>query len=219
MLMSKQLGVIVGILVALGIVGAVAFMQISKSPSQSPSSGTNIQEKSEATESASRGSIESLLKAGKSVKCDITYLDDSGNGVVYVADGKVRGDFNTKADEGTQTESHMIQDGEFGYIWSGNQGTKIKVDTTEASPTTGDQQQQNADLNKEVDLKCSAWSKDDSKFTLPTDVTFTDVSNLVPPQNQQQQTGNSTQNSGSYCDQITDPTAKAACLNALTSGN
>ena len=74
------------------------------------------------------------------MKCDITYLDDSGNGVVYTADGKVRGDFNTKADEGTPTESHMIQDGEFGYIWSGNQGTKIKVDTTEASPTTGNQQ-------------------------------------------------------------------------------
>ena len=218
MLMSKQLGVIVGILVALGIVGAVAFMQISKAPSQSPSPGANTQEKSEATDSANRGSIESLIKAGKDVRCDITYLDDSGNGVVYTADGKVRGDFNTKADEGTQTESHMIQDGEFGYIWSGNQGTKIKVDTTEASPTTGNQQQ-DTDLNKEVDLKCSAWSKDDSKFVPPSDVTFTDLSNVVPPQNQQQQTDGSTQNSGSYCDQITDPAAKAACLNALTSGN
>lgn len=191
-------------------------MQISKSPSQSPSPQTNVAEvKSEATESASRGSIESLLKAGKDVKCDITYLDGSGSGVVYVADNKVSGEFNIKSTEGIETESYMIQDGQYGYIWSGTQGTKIKVDATAASPTGN--QQQNADLSKEVDLNCSAWSADSSKFEVPQDVQFTDLSQLVKPQASPGTTNDS--QGSSFCDQLTDPVAKAACLNALTSGN
>lgn len=210
--MTNQVKVIIAAVVIAALLGIVAFTQLGKS-SKSPQE-TNVAQETKPADSTTKGSIKSLLAAGKNVNCTISYPDAGSTGTVYVSGQKMRGDFNMMV-EGKPMESHMIQDGTYVYSWTGSQGAKFKVDETlKASPVPGGQQQ-NVDLDKEVDYKCSSWSADNSKFTVPTDVKFVDMSETmkqVPTQSGNQGT------QPSACDQITDPQAKAACV-AATSGN
>ncbi len=203
--MPKQIGIAVGIILLLGL-GVFAYTKYSPS-----SPLTSYQPSAPAGTAMTKGSIQSLLSAGQSVSCTITYPSDKGgySGTTYVSGNKVRADFTIKDASGKMMYSHTIQDGTYGYIWTDGvaQGTKIKVDTmTKTPPTTGSQpstQSQNVDLNAQLDMKCSAWSPDASMFTPPTTIQFTDLSAMVK------------QVPKGACDQITDPTAKAACLSAM----
>lgn len=208
--MTNQVKIIVAIVVIAALLGIVAFTQLGKS-SKSPQQA-NVAQETKSTETSAKGSLKSLLGLGKNVNCTFTYPDAGSTGTVYVSGQKMRGDFNMMV-EGKQMESHMIQDGTYAYSWTGSQGAKFKIDQNlKASPVSGGQQQ-SVDLEKEVDYKCSPWSADNSKFTVPTDVKFVDMSEMmkqVPAQ-----TGNTPGGQQSACDQITDPAAKAQCVKAL----
>lgn len=187
--MNRQIGIIIGVIAILGILGFVGFTQMNKSSAPSDQTASPQQ-----SSESNKGTIQSLLSAGKNVMCDLSYPDGGGQGTVFTSGNKVRGDFTVKVGEQAML-THMILDGENMYMWSDadNKGTKFKIDATQkASVPTNTQ---TADLNKEVDLKCSSWNPEIDKFTPPSNITFTDFS--------------------SVCDQITDPTAKASCLKAL----
>lgn len=209
--MPKNLALILGASIVVIIIAVLAYTMVSKSSKtgQAPTTAESTQ-----PQQATRGSIKSLLGMGKSETCDIVYPDGNGKGTIYVVDKKMRGDFTTMVNNQSM-ENHMIQDGDYVYFWSGTQGTKMKVSTI-ATPTPGatvGQQPQGADLNKDVDYKCSSWSVDNSKLTPPADVKFTDLTQMMTPQ----QTKSSPQTGGtnsSYCNPLTDPAAKAACINA-----
>ena len=203
---------IVAVLVSVGIVAVVAYTQLSKSSNETAEVSTSQETPAESTSSASRGSIKSLLTAGKNVTCEINFVEGSGGGTVFVAGNKVRGDFSVALPEHQTTESHMIQDGEFIYLWSGTQGTKMKADQIENASPAPSTQTQASDIDKEVDLNCSSWTVDDSKFTPPSDVTFLEVA--IPP-TQGVQGSNTKDVQMTYCEQLTDPQAKAACISAL----
>lgn len=209
--MTNQVKIIVAVVVVAALLGLVAFTQLGKS-SESPQEAT-VSKESETAQSA-KGSLKSLLGAGKNVNCTFSYPDAGSTGTVYVSGQRMRGDFNMMV-EGKTMESHMIQDETYVYSWTGSQGAKFKIEETlKASPVPGGQQQ-NVDLDKEVDYKCSPWAANNSMFSVPTDVTFTDMSEMM------KQVPSQTGNQGtqpSACDQITDPQAKAACVSA-TSGN
>lgn len=208
--MSKRVMMIVGVVLVIAILGIVGFTQLNKKPeSINTETQTSDQAPLPTAEGLSKGSIQSLIAAGKSVSCDVNYPEMSGKGIVYVSGKKVRGDFTTQV-EGKEMLSHMIFDGETSYIWSDgvNQGTKFKMDPNQkfsANPSN-----QTADLSKEVDMSCQDWNVDSSKFSPPSTVKFTDMSSLL-----------NTKSSGapkmdaSLCDNITDPEGKAACLKAL----
>ncbi len=211
--MSKNLALILGALVivaVLAVLAVLAYTQLSKSSKSqqmAPAAVENTQ-----NQQSTRGSIKSLLGLGKNVTCDITFPDGNGNGTIFVVDKKMHGDFTTTAGDKT-IESHMISDGDYAYFWSGIQGTKMKIDqTAKATPIpAASAQQQGADLNKDVDYKCSSWSPDNSKFMPPADVKFIDLTQGMTQTTPQ--TGGTNPQS-SYCNQITDPAAKAACMNA-----
>ena len=207
--MPKNLALILGAAVVVIIIAVLAYTMSSKS-SKTQEAPTTAE--SSQPQQATRGSIKSLIGAGKNVTCDIVYPDGNGKGTIYVADKKMRGDFTTMVNNQSM-ESHMIQDGDFVYFWSGTQGTKMKVSTI-ATPTPGAAggQPQGADLNKDVDYKCSSWSPDTSKLTPPADVKFTDLTQMMMQQQKSSpQTGGT---HSSYCNPLTDPAAKAACMNA-----
>ena len=199
--MSKQVGIIIGIIAVIVIGGAAfAYMQFANKSTQPQESVSITQEKaSQSASTQTRNSIKSLLGVGRNATCKISYPDGTTSGTIYVADNKIRGDFNLTTPDNKQMESHMIQDGQFSYFWTGTTGTKIKIDTstTQTSPAAG--QQQGTDFDKEVDMDCSSGSIDSSKFTLPADVKFTDLSQAI-------------QTPASVCNAITDPQAKTACL-------
>src|SRR3989344_3866057 len=199
--MRKQVMIIIGAVVVIALVSLFAYSRVSKSPS---SVADVVKEGAQSVESMTKGSIKSLLSGGKNVSCTINYPDGQGRGTVYVSGQKMRGDFMMMAD-GKEMESHMIQDGDTGYFWSGTQGTKMKIDKeANASPVASAQNAQGADLDKEVDLKCSAWMQDSSKFEVPSNVQFTDVSAMI----QKMQAPASAAPGGpgsSICDAITEP--------------
>ena len=207
--MSKQMWLVIGmIVVALAVLGVGAFVKMSKSSKSAQDvnlTQPSVEQVSVPTSPPmTQGNLKSLLGVGRNTNCQIVYPDQSGPGTVYVGGSKFRGDFTVKVDAKDMV-SHMISDGTYMYIWSEGtpQGTKIKVDTFQNSSPNPSGKAQAVDLNQQVNLNCSDWTVDQSKFILPTGVTFTDLSKLMPKMDK------------SMCDAITDPQAKEACQKSL----
>lgn len=213
--MQKKAGLVIGAIVI--IVVLIAFFMMQKTnPSTSSQSAKETQNttKSESLGSATKGSIASLLAAGKNVSCTMTNPDGKGTGAIYVSGKKVRGDFTTMTDPSKEFKSSMIQDGEYAYMWSDadKKGTKFKVSAI-PTPTPNSASTTDAvDINQEVDMNCSTWTVDPSKFIVPADVQFTDMSAMMEGMQGQGTTNNSQK---SICDSIADPQAKAACQSSL----
>lgn len=212
--MSKRLPLIIAAVVTIIAIAAGAGIFLSKKSSKSQEETTATQKTEEKSQETSKGTIKSLIGMGKNITCEVTYPSSSGTvkGTVYVAgDKRVRGDFVITT-ENKEMDNHMIQDGGWGYFWSSMvpQGTKMKIEENLPTPSPGTSQ--NADVNTEVEYKCSGWSVDNSKFTPPANIQFTDMSQTI--QQLQNQADKAKENTKSICDQITDPQAKAACLSA-----
>lgn len=215
--MPKKIVLIAGVVVLL-ISGVVAFMLLGKSSKTTDKTAIG-QELSAPAESTTKSSLKGLVAAGKNVTCTFKYEADNNatDGTVYVAGEKVRSDFAVKTPDGKNMESHMIQDADYNYFWSSAMptGTKMKIsDTAQASPSPSSDAQ-TTDLNREMDMKCSAWSVDDSKFAVPANIKFMEIS---APALKTQPQSNSTDTqvpAGSICDQIQDPAGKAECLKSL----
>jgi hypothetical protein len=203
----KNIGlVIAAVIIIVLAVGGFYFMNSSKSPT---TQSTN-QKTQNTNPSSAKGSILNLLSGGKNVNCSITYPNNKGTGTVYVSDKKFAGEFTIKDTEGKETTGHSVSDGTYVYVWTSAMpsGIKMKFDDVKNAAQTN----QSVDLNQEVGLKCNPWLPDNSKFAIPSNIKFQDMSQLL--QQTQQPTGTSTGGT-SPCDQITDSTAKAACVNAL----
>jgi hypothetical protein len=113
-------------------------------------------------------------------KCEVkqAFSDMENNGTVYLNAGNIRGDFSTIA-EGRKMDSSFIMKDGYTYNWSSfapTMGVKVKVNTT----TDGDTNTQTSGTyswNAEQigEYNCEAWTVDESKFTLPSTITFTEI--------------------------------------------
>lgn len=204
----------IGAVVVVALVGLFAFMNKGGKPSPS-SSNVALEDQGE---SMTKGSIKSLLGAGKSVTCEINYTDGKGKGTVYVDGKKFRGDFNVTVQDQPSVVSHMVSDGQMTFIWTegSNQGTKMKLDAEAQTAASPSAQQQSTDLDKELDMKCSSWTVDNSKFEVPGTVTFTDVSAMIQKMQAAPSGAGVAKPDSSACDGITDADAKAACVAATS---
>ena len=131
------------------------------------------------TDANAKGSLRSLLALGKNTMCTFTSVvkNSSSSGTVYIAsNGDMSGDFTSQTSSGTVT-SHMIMKGGTSYVWSGAQGAKMNVSATEA--TTASNANQSVDLDAQVDYDCKNWTRDDSKFVVPTNVNFIDIEAMM----------------------------------------
>ncbi len=214
--MPKKAGLIIGAVVIIVVLAAFFMIQKSNPAAPSESADSTQKESSDSLNNFAKGSIASLLTAGKNVTCSLKYPEGKGTGTVFVSGKKVRGDFTTATDAAKEFKTSMIQDGEYAYIWSDadKKGTKIKVSGLPSPSPVANSKTDTSDINQEVDLSCSTWSADPSKFAVPADVEFTDVSALMEKSQGQLPAGNSTPTSP--CDAITDPQNKAACISAMS---
>ncbi len=120
-------------------------------------------------------SLASIVNAGGSYTCT-TYIEITGattDGTFYIANKKMRGDFSsTVSGMGSVIKSHMISDGAYIYSWSDvvAKGVKVKVVTTLAKDDSP-----GFDYNKQYNYDCKAWVADESKFVIPTNITFIEV--------------------------------------------
>jgi Flp pilus assembly protein CpaB len=166
------------IIIAVIVVGAIAYfaMQGDGGPSVQ-----NTNENTEAVTEAEQGmSMRDLVARGESVECTFNHTTDvsQSSGTVYVADGKVRGNFDVNATEVGQTfTAYMIADGGMSYVWSSMLPQGFMVPIAETSAEVGSEAD-GIDYNQKLDYSCEPWATDESFFVPPSTVTFIDVSTM-----------------------------------------
>ena len=213
----KNKTIIIVIALILIIAGYLGYSRLAGKTSTNPSvTVTNGENKNG---NGITGTIKGLLEQGLTQKCTITYPDNAGTGTIYFSGKKFNGEFAmTTGDQ--KVTGHSISDGTYVYIWSDNatSGVKMKLDNAISNAPTGTEQA-GSDLNEEVKFTCSGWTLDQAKFTPPANIQFSDLSNLLPKATttpEQNPTTTEEEKAGnSICDKITDPAAKAACLDAI----
>jgi len=126
-------------------------------------------------------SLKNLIADGKSVWC--TFASTQGNttssGTVYVADGKMRGDFNSVVSDKTM-ESHMILRDDTSYVWSAGNKQGVKMSVKELSAATSTSTKQPVGFENSTSYECKPWDASDLSFELPQGITFMDLSSMMP---------------------------------------
>ena len=200
------------VVIAVLLIGGGAYLTLSKSQSPAPQKTAN--ETPKESPSTVMGSIKDILTGGKTQSCTISYPNNSGSGTFYVSDKKFSGEFTIKDNKGVEMTGHSVSDGTYVYVWStaAPMGIKMKLDSA-VNAAEGQTQTGNMNFNQEVNYKCGPWIVDNSKFQIPTNIQFSDMSNLM---NQTKPSATTpTEGITSPCDQITNPQAKAACESAI----
>jgi hypothetical protein len=126
------------------------------------------------------GTLRALIAQNKNLMCTVKsdVSGTSSEGTVYLSGSDFRGDFVTKS-SGTTVNSHMIKMGQTMYAWSdGGQG--VKMDATASANSNASAQ--TMDLDQKVSYDCKDWTKDASKFVVPTSIEFLDVNAMLKAQ-------------------------------------
>jgi outer membrane lipoprotein-sorting protein len=166
---------IVYILIALVVIGGIAYM-MTKGDNGDARIETEVTsndiENMVADSRTQTASMKELVDKGEPVKCTFTQVTSNAdsNGTVYIADGKVRGDFETTS-AGQNFNSYMISDGSDIYVWSSltTQGFKMPVSNT---PSAGAESQNGVSYDQKLNYDCDPWNKDVSVFVLPANISF-----------------------------------------------
>jgi hypothetical protein len=133
-------------------------------------------------ESTISGSIQDILKMGKSVKCEVAFNEENfkGSNTTFVSGEKARSDITVDMAGREQHNSHIIVSDGWTYMWSDGSNKGTKFNTSEFQKNVSSENQGTAgmpatgDINQKMDFKCSPWIADESMFTLPSGVEFTD---------------------------------------------
>lgn len=167
--------IILWVAVGLVIIGGGYFALTS-----SKGSSTNsAQESTTAEPSGKKMAFSEFLKSGEASKCSVTQ-SVSGletKGTVYAYKGMMKGEFNTEAYGKTIQTDFVLRDG-YTYTWTSaapSMGFKVTVATpagANVAPASGQ-----IGFNAETigDYDCQPWTVDESKFTLPSSVTFKEI--------------------------------------------
>lgn len=180
----------------------------------------HVETKTEVKNEQKQGSLKQLMAVTSSQKCIVSSETENSHseGTVFIANGKMRGDFAIAAASTTIT-SHMISDGKTMNGWSDQSamGFTFSMDQTVGATTTT---QQAVDVNSNYNYKCEDWREDGSKFELPKNIEFKDFSAM---QTQLQGTANLKMNASANTDikaaqcKVCEQTGsnKAECLAAF----
>ncbi len=216
---------IIWIIVAVVIVALAAYFLLKGKGSQNnnnvASDTTNASSQANANVSASeQTSLKALLASGKSQKCTFEETTAAGKsqGTVYVASGKMRGDFSATVEGKAQT-SHMIVDNQTSYIWVDgmNTGFKMKTDASAQANANANTQAESVDPNKNMSFHCGNSSADASMFDLPANIQFSDMTSLTAPATNLNAAAGAGAgaDAAAACAKLSEP-AKTQCLAALS---
>lgn len=178
--MSKTiLGVIAAVVVVSGVTGFVLTRPDAEtSSSKTATSSRSEQTKTQSSDESKSGPLSEFLAAGDEKKC--TYSDERGSGTMYFSKGRLRNDIQSSKD-GKTSEGHMIVTEAVQYIWFDNQqsGLKFAFSKTDANPQAANQG--GLDATATYSFRCSSWAGDESFFVPPSNITFTDLTQLRVP--------------------------------------
>lgn len=167
--------VVIVVIAVLALLGVGGYMYMKKAPA--------VQQEVATTEptptTSAMQSLKDLLAGGTSMKC--TFSTDTGStkssGTIYTGSGKYKADIDTTVD-GKVSQMHMINDGQFSFIWGSAMptGIKIKIDTTAVEDGSTAGSNQYFDPNSKANYNCAPTVMTAGSFVAPTDVKFTDLS-------------------------------------------
>jgi len=172
---------IIFIVVAIIIIALLGFIVVNMSKTTKPAVTIQTTPAASPTAAATetgnvKGTIKSLMTAGKSEVCSYTNQVNGANinGKMYVDNGKMRGDFTVVNSGKNETvTSHMIvNDGQNMYAWTDLSARGMKMSLASAASASGASTSSGPDVNQEVQFSCSSWTPDASLFTVPTTITF-----------------------------------------------
>lgn len=163
---------------------------VTKNPTGTPNPADENQPTATPTEQSQSTSLRELLANGQNQKCTFsmseTDKDDNKTttgGTLYISGKRMAEEvqITNTGNGGINTNMMMISDGDKIYTWDPSKKTPgMMFKMVEPTGTAdGKTQNQNVDLDKKIDMKCSPWGVDESKFTVPTDVKFTDLTELM----------------------------------------
>lgn len=118
-----------------------------------------------------------LILSKKNLSCSFNTVLINGadyHGTFYMGGGNLRGYFSGTENNRNILTDVLMTDGEI-YAWpdkSAN-GIKAKVSFDKLSSLSAQK------TERSIDYKCEPWILDDSKFKLPKNVTFTDMTNAA----------------------------------------
>jgi hypothetical protein len=175
--MKKNTGLVIGI-VAILLLGFGGFVLLNKGNNNQTAAVTGSVSPTTAT--SQKQSLRSLLSFSGSQKCQYQDPESKSVGVIYLSDGKMRTDQTISTEEAT-ISSHTLVDGQYMYIWTegSTTGYKSSLTTTVTPPPSGQDSSQNIDLDQQVEFNCQPWTKDGALFSLPSNISFTDISSLL----------------------------------------
>ncbi len=184
MITSKLLiYIIIGIVVVGGGTGAYVYTQQNAETTDDAllevNGNANVDVNAQVNANGASVSLKKLVEAGKPVKCTFSNNDASAvtNGTTYVANGKVKGEFDITSKTNSQNyQGYMIVDGDMMYMWSSQmagQGIKAKVTASAQAVVEGQKPAINFEDN--LSYKCESWRVDEDMFKLPSGITFIDI--------------------------------------------
>jgi len=209
---TRLIAIVVIVVILLGAGGFLFYNQSQNKPSQ-----TSTETSTSPTSQENQNSILDLLASGASQECTFDYKDDTQgetSGVFFITKDKMRGDITTKKDAKTSQFS-MIRVGDDNYMWGSGLEGGIKMTLSVEDLKGNEQTSSYVDLNKDFGYKCKGWVVDNSKFTPPSNVKFTDFSQVMEG-SLKATPGAETKMDASVCASITDPSTKAACEKAIS---
>lgn len=178
-------------IIVLGLAGGGYFMYQNKSSVDSmenatkPVQGIAVGEPNPSAPQGKKMAFSQLMAQNGTYKCTVNqYVGDiESKGTVYMSGGLLRAEFATTV-QGRAIDTTMITRDGYTYTWTSmapTMGFKAKV----VAPTTEGNTNVNANTktsgsyswNAEQigDYNCEAWTVDQSKFTVPSSITFTSV--------------------------------------------
>jgi hypothetical protein len=145
------------------------------------------------TEQSQSTSIRDLLAMGQNQMCTVSTSEideESGTktdtqGTIFISGKKMAQEvIVTSTDkDAPNMNMYLISDGTYMYTWNPqykDQGVKMKITEPEETTDTKDNAKSSAvNLDEKVNVKCSPWTVDSSKFNIPKDIQFTDLSEMM----------------------------------------
>ncbi len=176
---------------ALAVISLSVLLSACGKPSiQTPGQADNKGE-TKTENFSQKSTLKNLLGMSKNLTCSYVFEDTENKfqvkGTTYISGKKFaqEGETTDPADKTKTIKSYMLSDGDYVYTWSPSQkgtGMKIKIEEPKnediETPKT-DVAGAKDNMEKEYDMDCKPWVVDQTKFTLPADIKFTDFSEML----------------------------------------
>lgn len=187
---------IIAVMALFALIALTGCLKKGPASTNAPDSGNNQPASGQPEQNAEKkekndivSSIKELMDRGDALQC--TWRDNEEkseiNGELFISGKKMKNTVtfknlekngNDDAQMPDEFQSFMVSDGNWFYVWGTmpgmQKGTKYDISKLEQPDQEGSQGLNKQDLEKKMNYSCKPWSVDDSYFTLPAGVEFTD---------------------------------------------